>query len=38
MLTDERIADADRREPGQGALPVFDCGALFGALDARPRR
>jgi hypothetical protein len=38
MLTDERIADADRRAPGQGALPVFDCGALFGALDARPRR
>jgi hypothetical protein len=46
ILTGERIAGADltdQRRLDQGrqermrALPVFDCGALFGALDAQRR-
>ena len=45
-LAGERIAEADLtagREPGRGrharlrVLPVFDCGAFFGALDAQRR-
>ncbi len=44
MVTDEQTATlTDGREPGRDrqarerALPVFDCGALYGALDARRR-